>query len=165
MTKKLHHARSTFIAIAMIMLLASSSGPVLAADDAAAIEQVRLDFNAAFNKGNTQAMSELIDDNGIWLPPGQSIVVGKDKIVANYANYFAKVRSQFELKPSDIQVGGDWASMCGDFTRVDTPKDGGTVQKVSGHYLFVLKKQPDGKWKIARDIWSDSMQPKKATHK
>ena len=160
MMNKVHYAHSTFIALAIIMQLLSSSSPVLAGDDAAAINQVRLDFNAAFNEGNTQAISELVDDNGIWLPPGRPSIVGKDKIVADYASYFVKVRSRFELKPSDIQVCGGWAFMCGDFNRVDTPKAGGTVQKVSGHYLFVLKKQPDGKWKIARDIWSDSMQPK-----
>lgn len=164
MTKKVYHTRSTFFALIVIMLLVSSSGPVLAGDDATAIDKVRLDFNAAFNEGNTQAISGLIDDNCIWLPPGKPSIVGKDKIVADYANHFAKVRSQFELKPSNIQVCGGWAFMCGDFTRVDTPKAGGTAQRVSGHYLFVLKKQPDGKWKITRDIWSDSIQPKVNSH-
>jgi len=159
MKNQVHHSHSTFIVLAMIMLFVSSSVIVLAGDDSVAIDKVRLDFNAAFNAGNTQAISELIDDNGIWLPPGQPSVAGKDNIVADYANYFVKVRSKFELKPSNIQLCDAWAFMSGEFTRADTPKAGGTVQQVSGHYLFVLKKQSDGKWKIARDIWSDSMQP------
>lgn len=156
MKNQVRHARSIFIAFIAVMLLASGSGLALAGDSNAAIDKVRLDFNAAFNAGNAQAIGNLIDDNGIWLPPGQASITGKDNIVARYVKYFDKVRSKFELKPGDIQTCGAWAFISGDFTRDDTPKAGGTVKKCTGHYLLVLKKQPDGKWKIARDIWSDS---------
>lgn len=157
MKNQVHHAHSVFIAFIVIMLLVSSSGLALAGGNDAAIDKVRLDFNAAFNAGNAQAIGNLIDDNGIWLPPGQASITGKDNIAARYVKYFAKVRSKFELKPGNIQTCGAWAFISGDFTRDDTPKAGGTVKQYSGHYLFVLKKQPDGKWKIARDIWSDSI--------
>jgi ketosteroid isomerase-like protein len=39
------------------------------------------------------------------------------------------------------------------FTRADEVKAGGQVKKAAGQYLFILKKQSDGSWKIARDIW------------
>jgi ketosteroid isomerase-like protein len=141
-----------------IMLL-SGNGIALAEQDKVAIGKVRLDFNAAFNDGKAEVIGQLIDLNGVWLPPGKQAVVGKDKIVQHYADYFAQVHSEFELKSGDIQVGDGWAFMSGDFSRTDTPKVGGKATHASGHYLFVLKKQPDGTWKIARDIWNETLKP------
>jgi ketosteroid isomerase-like protein len=156
MKNQVHHTHSSFIVLAMIMLLISSSGIVLAGDDDVAIDKVRLDFNAAFNEGNAQAIGQLIDDHGIWLPPGKPSIAGKDNIVTRYSGIFSKVRSKFELKPGTIHPCGAWAFISGDFTRADMPKAGGAVKQVSGHYLLVLKKQSDGKWKIVRDIWNES---------
>jgi uncharacterized protein (TIGR02246 family) len=123
------------------------------------IDKVRLDFNVAFNESNSQAIAELIDPDAIWLIPGEPVIVGQNNIVAQYSNYFTKVRSTLELKPGDIQMCGDWAYLNGGFSRSDTPVSGGAVQNVSGHYLFVLKKQADGAWKIARDIWNEQVKP------
>ncbi|MBF0551260.1 MAG: nuclear transport factor 2 family protein [Deltaproteobacteria bacterium] len=152
-------APAIFFVLAMSLMLTWGSGLVLAGQDDVAIDKVRLDFNAAVNQGNAKAMEQLIDPNGVWLPPGKPSIVGKDKIVAHYSRYFAGVRWKFELKPGDIQVCDGWADLSGDYTRDDTPKAGGTVKQVSGHYLFVVKKQPDGTWKIARDIWNETVKP------
>lgn len=159
MKNRMFFAQLLFSFLAMFSMLIWGSGPVRAEQDNAAIDKVRLKFNAAFNEGNAKAMDQLIDLKGVWLPPGKPSIVGKDNIVAHYANYFAGVRSKFELKPGDIQLGDGWAFMNGDFTRADTPKAGGTAKQASGHYLWVLKKQPDGTWKIARDIWNETVKP------
>jgi ketosteroid isomerase-like protein len=141
-----------------IMLL-SSSGIALAEQDKVAIDKVRLDFNAAFNDGKAEAMGQLIDLKSVWLPPGKQALVGKDKIVQHYADYFAQVHSEFELQAGDIQVSDGWAFMSGAFSRADTLKAGGKATQAFGHYLFVLKKQSDGTWKIARDIWNETVKP------
>jgi len=144
---------------AAFLVLASGSGQALVIDDNAAVDKVRLDFNAAFNAGKAEAMAALIDPDGIWLPPGNPAIVGKDKVVAHYAVYFEGTRSQFELKPGDIRVCDGWAFLSGAFSRADTPRAGGAAREVSGHYMLVLKKQPEGTWKIARDIWNETVKP------
>ncbi|MBF0498165.1 MAG: nuclear transport factor 2 family protein [Deltaproteobacteria bacterium] len=159
MKSRIVYAPSIVFVLVMSIMLTWGSGLVLAGQDDVAIDKVRLDFNAAFNQGNAKAMDQLIDPNAIWLPPGEPSIAGKDKILARYTNIFAGVRSKFELKPGEIQVCGGWAFVSGDYTRVDTPKAGGTFKQVSGHYLFVLKKQPDGTWKITRDIWNETVKP------
>jgi ketosteroid isomerase-like protein len=90
------------------------------------------------------------------MPPGEPNVIGRDSVVARYANFFTKVLSKFELKPGEIQICDNFAFISGDYKRSDKPKAGGTVQAVGGHYLLVLKNQPDGTWKIVRDIWNYS---------
>ena len=159
MKNRIFYAFPNFFVLAILMMLISDSGVVFAGQDDAAIDKVRLDFNAAFNEGKAEAMDQLIDLNGIWLPAGRPTIVGKDNIVKHYSDYFAKVRSKFELKPGDIQACDGWAFMSGAFSRADTPKAGGKAKQVSGQYLLVLKKQPDGTWKIARDIWNETVKP------
>jgi uncharacterized protein (TIGR02246 family) len=159
MKNRVLHAHPIFIAFVALMLLVSGIGIVAAADDKASIDKVRSDFNAAFNAGDARAMARLIDGNAVWLPPGRASSVGKDAITTVYADYFKKFRSKIELKAGDIQVGNGYAFMSSDFSRDDSPKAGGTVKKVSGHYLFVLKKQADGTWRIVRDIWNESAIP------
>jgi uncharacterized protein (TIGR02246 family) len=153
-----------FYAFPVLFVLAAftilrGSGIARAGQDDLAIDKVRLDFNAAFNDGKAEAMDQLIDLNGVWLPPGKPALVGKDSIVKHYSDYFTQVRSKFELQPGDIQLCDGWAFMNGAFSRADTPKAGGEVKQASGNYLFVLKKQPDGTWKIARDIWNETVKP------
>ncbi|MBF0510412.1 MAG: DUF4440 domain-containing protein [Deltaproteobacteria bacterium] len=159
MKSRIVYAPSIFFALAMFIMLTWGSGLVLAGQDDVAIDKVRLSFNAAFNEGNLKAMEQLIDLNAIWLPSGKPSIVGKNNIMAHYTNVFAGAWSKLELTSGDIQVCDGWAFMSGDNIRADTPKAGGTVKQVSGHYLFVLKRQPDGTWKIARDIWNETVKP------
>jgi len=154
MKNRISYVTPIFFVLLTFVMLMTGSGTAIAGQDDAAIDKVRLDFNAAFNEGNAAAMAQVINNDAVWMPPGMAAIAGKDNIVAHYAKTFAKVRAKFELKPGKIQLCGDWAFMNGAFSRADTPKAGGTVKKVSGHYLLVLKKQQDGAWKIARDIWN-----------
>jgi uncharacterized protein (TIGR02246 family) len=144
----------------LFIMFVSGSGFVFAAgQDNAAINKVRLDFNTAFNEGNAEAMGRLIDKDGVWMPPGEPVIIGKDKVVARYTDYFTKVRSKFELKSGEIRLCKGLAFMSGSFVRADAPKTGGAVKEVIGHYLFVLKKQSDGTWKIISDIWNEPVKP------
>ena len=148
-----------FLAMAVMAALMPQRFARAASDDRAAIDQVRIDFNAAFNVCDSKAVGRLIDPDGVWMPPGKPAIVGKDKVVALYGAYFKTTRPTFELKPGQIQQSGKWAFLSGAFTRMETIKASQTKNKVSGHYLFVLKQQPDGSWKIARDIWNEEATP------
>lgn len=125
----------------------------------AAIDKVRTDFNAAYGKGDAQAMAGLIDLDAVWMPPGEPAVLGRDNIKARYAKFFANVGSRFELEAGCMQECGDWAFLSGAWNRTDTSRSGGNVRNVAGHYLMLLKKQPDGGWRIARDIWNELANP------
>jgi len=51
----------------------------------------------------------------------------------------------------DVMVGGGVAVETGTFEWMLQPKSGAAV-KDKGKYLTVWKRQPDGTWKIVRDI-------------
>ncbi len=148
----------TVLVLTVIIIL---PGIAAAGPTTAAIDKVRYDFNMAFNAGNATSIDRLIDHDAIWLAPGEPAAIGRDKIIARYANYFQKMNSTLELKPGSIHICGKWAFLSSDFIRMDTPKSGGGTSQTTGHYLFVLKKQINGGWKIARDIWNEAAAPSK----
>jgi uncharacterized protein (TIGR02246 family) len=156
MQNRVFHFALIFLTLITIIGLLHSSA-AFAGQDKAAIEKVRMNFNTAFNAGDAKAMARLIDRDGVWMPPGETALVGKENIAARYTAHFAEARSTFELKPGEIQLCGKWAFMSGAFSRADMPKAGGIAKQVSGHYFFVLKKQSDGSWRISRDIWNEAV--------
>ena len=158
MQRRMFYAGIFFLVMAVMAALMPQRFALAASDDRA-IDQVRIDFNAAFNAGDSKALGRLIDPDGVWMPPGKPAIVGKNKVVALYGAYFKTTRPTFELKPGQIQQSGKWAFLSGAFTRMETIKASQAKNKVSGHYLFVLKQQPDGSWKIARDIWNEEAKP------
>ena len=83
-----------FLAMAVMAALMPQRIALAASDDRA-IDQVRIDFNAAFNAGDSKALGRLIDPDGVWMPPGKPAIVGKDKVVALYGAYFKTLRYYF----------------------------------------------------------------------
>ena len=156
-----NHAYFVRPAIFVVALLCAilAGGAAFAADETAAVDAVRRDFNAAFNANDAGAIGRLFDAEGMLLPPGMPAVVGAEKVTARYVGHFAKTRSQFELKPGDSRICEGWAFLNAEFARTDAPKAGGNATSVEGHCLMVLRKQADGSWKIFRDIWNETARP------
>ena len=101
-----NHAYFVRPAIFVVALLCAilAGGAAFAADETAAVDAVRRDFNAAFNANDAGAIGRLFDAEGMLLPPGMPAVVGAEKVTARYVGHFAKTRSQFELKPGDSRI-------------------------------------------------------------
>lgn len=160
MRKKRIMSARMVCAIFVAVFALSSPGTVLAMDDEAAINRVRLAFNTAYNAGDANAMAVLIDRDAVWMPPtGEQAIVGVQEIIARYTAFFQKTRSAFELQPGKIQISGRWAFLDGPWHRTDSAIQGGKLKLHGGYYMMAFKKQSDGSWKIARDIWNDARKP------
>ena len=59
----------------------------------------------------------------------------------------------------EVQVSGDLAVARGTYAATVTPKDGGEAISIDGKYMTLLKRQPDGSWKIYRDIYNSNVPP------
>ena len=66
------------------------------------------------------------------------------------------VSGPFELKTTAVKGNGDLALSTGEYTATLTPKQKGAkaLPVEHGKYLGVMKKQPDGSWKLIYDIWN-----------
>jgi uncharacterized protein (TIGR02246 family) len=130
----------------------SAQDAVKAAEQA--IDQVRQDFNAAYNKSDANTIANLLTDDVIWMPPNEPVVTGKAAVKTRYEGQFQKSNAQFEMRRDEIIVCSGWAFLRGPYTRTDIPKEGGDPKQIFGKYLMVFQHQADGSWKIARDIYN-----------
>ena len=147
--------RLTILVIAILTITLASCGDQSQEQDKTAIDKMRLDFMAAFNKSDANSLDPLIDQNAVWLIPGIPTITGKDKIVAAYASAFTTVQSKLDLQPGEILLSEGCAVLSGEFTRTQELLADHTIKYFAGKYLMTLKKEKDGTWKFTRDIWND----------
>ena len=82
--------------------------------------------------------------------------MGKDSVLASYTALFRAIHGKLDVKAGDIQIGGDWAILTTTYIRTDTILGAEQmIKQISGDNTFAFKKQADGSWKLARDIWNE----------
>jgi ketosteroid isomerase-like protein len=64
---------------------------------------------------------------------------------------------------SEVQLMGDWAVQRYSVSMTMTPKNGGAAVPFHGKGLHVFRRQPDGTWLIAQDIWNEDAPPAAVT--
>ena len=90
---------------------------------------------------------ELMADDVVFLTPGAE-PFGKEAFAAASRDRAMEIDGGTEIE--EIVVNGDWAWMR---TRLDmtiTPANGDPLRR-AGSTLTILRRQPDGRWVIARD--------------
>jgi ketosteroid isomerase-like protein len=81
---------------------------------------------------------------------------GRDAIRGGFGRWLSQVRIVDEkLTTEDVLVAGDVAVETGTIDSRVQPKGGSEVND-RGKYMTVWKRQADGSWKIARDIYNAS---------
>ncbi|MGZ4817688.1 MAG: YybH family protein [Terriglobales bacterium] len=114
-----------------------------------------IDANIAVD---TDKIMALRTGDVVYLVPGRSPLVGQDAV----RNYLEEIRRQladwdmigYEEQWQEVQVVGDFAFEWGTINiraRQENEKRESTAVR---NVIQVLKRQPDGDWKIARAIWN-----------
>ena len=135
---------------------ASTGSDKSRAADLAAIEKLRMQDIAATIARDPVALTDLWTDDAIRLGVGAPSEIGKAAIRASNerqtANKSFKVLSYApEVKDFTFLEGG-WAVEWRTFTASYIESPGGEVKQIRGTVLGVLKKLPDGSWKVFRGL-------------
>ena len=124
------------------------------------IRDVTKRFAEAFNRGDLDAAVEFYTDDATFLHPNVEIVSGKHAIKEFFEAgraFLGLKRLNFEILESDYD--GNLAYERG-IIQIDMEPEGGQPIVDKGKYVVVMKRQADGSWKVAVDIWnSDLPQP------
>jgi uncharacterized protein (TIGR02246 family) len=141
---------------------AASAAASLSDEDKASIKAVDGEWARAAKAGDGQAIAALYTVDAVLLPPGEPMVKGEaaKKYWVDFANEYA---GPTELNTMTVEGGGDVASAIGTYKMTMTPKKAGAkpLPTDEGKYIEVLKRQDDGSWKIAYDIWNPNAPAKK----
>ena len=117
-----------------------------------AIDSANARFAAAMTKGDAATMSlNYADDASVFLPNTKA-AHGRAEIEKLMAGMFSTTSiPAAKFTTADMIVSGDYAIETGAYEMTMKPKTGKAINDV-GKYITVWKKQPDGSWKILRDI-------------
>ena len=130
------------------------------ADDLAAITAFNERYLGAINNEDIATLSSLTTEGHVILIPNRAPIVGK--AANDEANRSAFERFDFDetWTPVETVVDGDLGFQRGTYTTVATPKGGGEARALSGSFLRIYQRQPDGQWRMVRDMFnSDGSTP------
>lgn len=98
---------------------------------------------------------DLFTDDAVWMMPSSYRDVHIDEARTFYG-FTRKFRFDQETLVDELVVSGDVAYVRVSFDGYLRPKvdDGSPPLRSVSRHLWILKRQPDGRWKIARDIWN-----------
>jgi uncharacterized protein (TIGR02246 family) len=120
---------------------------VMTADERA-IRGVVEKWLAASRSGDVETVLGLMSEDVIFMVPGQKPFGKKEFAAAS-----AKIR-EFKFEGSgnieELQVLGDWAYLR-NYLEISMTAPNGALVRRSGYTLTILRKQPDGRWQLARD--------------
>lgn len=130
------------------------------AADRAAIDKLRAAFMENYSAGDVKRLVATYTDDAVLMPGAQQAAVGKQAIQELLAAQFEMVSVQLALTSAEVVSMGDgWAFDRGTYRSTVRFRQSGAEKSDEGNYLVLWRRQPDGSWKIARDIDSPSSTP------
>lgn len=152
--------RATVACIAATMLTgcSRSAPPDSRAADEAAIREADAASLRAIAAKQMDATVSYYDEGASILTPNAPIATGRERIRSAWEQMFAVPGFNLAPKTTKVEVArsGDLAYAQGTYEFSATDPKGAPVQD-RGKFVVVWKKQADGAWKIAADIWNSDL--------
>jgi ketosteroid isomerase-like protein len=110
---------------------------------------------AAIAAGNPADYLAVLTDDATFMPPNSLLKSG-----AELRAWLSAFVRDFEVEwlsfvTTELEVVENLAYHTYTYTWRLTPRAGGEGKVSSGKGLHILRRQPDGFWRIAREIWND----------
>ena len=117
-------------------------------DDERAIRDVVATWMRASREGDTATVLSLMTEDVVFMVPGRE-PFGKAEFAEN-SSAMQGIRIDGTADIREIRLLGDWAFLRNYLQISITPLDGPAMER-AGYTLTLLRKEADGKWRLARD--------------
>ena len=118
-------------------------------EDERAIRDLVATWMAATKRGDLETVLSLMADDVIFMVAGRE-PFGKAEFAAA-SQGMDGVRVEGEAEIAELKVLGDWAYLRNRLTVTVFPGSGQALLKRTGYTLSIFRKEPDGRWLLARD--------------
>jgi uncharacterized protein (TIGR02246 family) len=118
--------------------------------DEQAIREVHSTWIDAVNAGDLVCLLSLMSDDVVFLNPGQA-PFGRDGFTAGFSGAHQRARINCISELEDVVVVGEVAYTRSRDSLSLIPRATGEATQLAGHRITVYRKQPDGRWLLARD--------------
>jgi ketosteroid isomerase-like protein len=137
---------------------ASGAPQAFPAADVAAIRAADSSFAAAVTAGNAAAVADVYEADAKLLPPNAPPIQGREGIQKFWGGFLGGYDVRITLASDEVDGRGDLGYNRGHYTLEGTPKAAGSAPlHDEGKFLEVLRKQPDGGWRYAVDMYSSNL--------
>ena len=145
------------VAAATLLAAACSEPPrPTFVDDLAQITAFNERYLQSINEEDIATLSNLTTDGHVMLPPNSEPVVGKSANDAMNGGAFKRYDFSETWTPVETVIDGNLAFQRGTFMTIATPKADGDRLEVHGSFMRIYQRQPDGEWRMTRDMFNSS---------
>lgn len=120
------------------------------------VKKLILDALNIIRSDNFDPYFDLFTDDAVWMMPNSYKDISIDE-ARNFYGFTSKFRFDQQASIEELVVSGDWAfarvSFDG-YLRAKHDTSALPLRSVSRH-IWILRRETDGQWKIARDIWNN----------
>jgi uncharacterized protein (TIGR02246 family) len=125
----------------------------LRAADADVLADVRDRWMFALKEGDATKLASVFAENATIMPPGFPSFTGRKAIEGFYRDGFLiQTVRDVELHAKERYVGKNSVREHGTYKITWVPKNNEPPYTITGRYLFIGAKRPDGKWEIVWEI-------------
>ena len=126
-----------------------------ATQDDAAIRSVLSSYEAALNASNTEAVMPLYAEDGVFMAPNFQSAIGKAAVRRAYDAVFKTITLKVKFVIAELVVmSPQWAFVRTNSAGTQKINATGATSAEAHQELFILRKDDDGKWRIARYAFS-----------
>ena len=155
-------ARGGAWAVAMMLIAACGSEEGVDAADTRAraeIDSLGRQWEEAANRGEVERLMEVYAPDAVILPPGGPVIEGSETIRELFRQEFERFDTKLAFTTQEIEVEGDMGFRRGRYVWRGTPRMTGQTVETTNKFLEVWRRQPDGSWRIAVDMWNPAETP------
>jgi len=126
-------------------------------DDVTAIRALAEEWSSAVEAGDVAGVLATYPDDAVRMPPDAAPYSGRQV----FNEYFTGIFDTFVVGvvwpvegTEEIAVANGWAYHLGEYILTITPRAGGETIEEHGTAVEICRRQPDGSWRFAREIWN-----------
>ena len=123
-----------------------------------ALERLARELEAAVARGDAATIAAVYADDAVLMPPGFEAAHGRPAVEQFWRAAFQFGLKEVALQPQEVVADGNLAYEIGTGTARMESLDGQATDTTS-KYILVWRRQPDGTWRIAADIWNSHTAP------
>ncbi len=157
--KSLHVMAAVVMVIPLLIGIAACSETTdlsLSASDMEAINAASQAYGTAWLSNDPELVMATLTEDAVIVPSGMSSMQGKEAIRAFWFPEDSPPTVVTEFTSTEDEVGGhgDFGFVRGTFT-LQFEYDGAEYSS-GGTYVCLLRRLPDGSWRISHRMWSDT---------
>ncbi len=120
------------------------------ASDEKEIREVHSTWIGAVNAGDLVRLLTLMTDDAVFVSPGEE-PLGREVFSRKFTAAHQSVRLRCVSELQEVIVSGEAAYTRSRDSLSVTPRAGGEATHLAGYRVTLYRKQPDGRWLLARD--------------